>query len=76
MKIGVVGNGFVGDAISHGFSPSSTGRCEVKVYDILPERSLNTLDETINESDFIFVSVPTPMNKNGSMSLKYINEAF
>ena len=27
-------------------------------------------------ADFVFVSVPTPMNKNGSMSLKYINEAF
>ena len=76
MKIGVIGNGFVGDAISHGFSPASTGTCEVKVYDILPERSLNTLDDTVNKSDFVFVSVPTPMNKNGSISLKYINEAF
>ena len=76
MKIGIVGNGYVGGAIAHGFSPASTGKCEVKVYDILPERSLNTLDETINDSDFIFVSVPTPMNKNGSISLKFINQAF
>jgi len=75
-KIGVIGNGFVGDAIAHGFSPASTGRCEVKVYDILPERSVNTLEETVNYSDFVFVSVPTPMNNNGSISLKYINDAF
>jgi UDPglucose 6-dehydrogenase len=75
-KIGIVGNGYVGGAIAHGFSPASTGRCEVKVYDVIPERSLNTLDETVNDSDFIFVSVPTPMNKDGSMSLKYIDEVF
>ena len=75
-KIGVVGNGYVGGALAHGFSPASTGRCEVKVYDVLPERSLNTLEETVNDSDFVFVSVPTPMNKNGSISLKYVNEVF
>ena len=76
MKIGVIGNGYVGGAVAHGFSPASTGTCEVKVYDVLPERSMNTLDETVNDSDFIFVSVPTPMNKNGSISLKFINEVF
>ena len=75
-KIGIVGNGYVGAAIAHGFSSASTGRCEVKIYDILPEKSLNTLDETINDSEFIFVSVPTPMNEDGSISLKYIDEAF
>ena len=75
-KIGIVGNGYVGAAIAHGFSSASTGRCEIKVYDILPEKSLNTLDETINDSEFIFVSVPTPMNSDGSISLKYIDEVF
>ena len=50
-KIGIVGNGYVGAAIAHGFSSASTGRCEVKVYDILPEKSLNTL-ETIEELIF------------------------
>ena len=75
-KIGVIGNGYVGGALAHGFSPASTGTCEVKVYDVLPERSMNTLDETVNNSDFIFVSVPTPMNKGGSISLKYIYEVF
>ena len=76
MKIGIVGNGYVGGAVAHGFSPASTGRCEVKVYDILPERSTHSLSETINDSEFIFVSVPTPMNKDGSISLKFIYEVF
>jgi UDPglucose 6-dehydrogenase len=51
MKIGVIGNGYVGGALAHGFSPTSTGTCEVKVHDVIPERSLNTLDETVNDSD-------------------------
>ena len=68
-KIGIVGNGYVGGAVAHGFSPASTGTCEVKVHDKITERSLNTLDETVNDSDFVFVSVPTPMNKNGSISI-------
>ena len=75
-KVGIVGNGYVGGAIAHGFSPASTGNCEIKVYDIMPERSLNTLSETVNESDYVFVSVPTPMNKDGSISLKFIHEVF
>jgi len=75
-KIGVIGNGYVGGATANGFSPASTGTCDVKVYDVLPEKSLNTLYETVNDSDFVFVSVPTPMNKNGSISLKFIYEAF
>ena len=75
-KIGIVGNGYVGGAIAHGFSPAATGTCEVKVYDVLPERATHFLYEVVNDSEFIFVSVPTPMNKNGSISLKLINDAF
>ena len=75
-KVGIVGNGYVGGAIAHGFSPASTGGCDVKVYDKLIDRSLNTLEETVNDSDFVFVSVPTPMNRGGSISLKYINQVF
>ena len=74
-KIGVVGNGYVGGALAHGFSPASTGKCEVKVYDVLPERSLDTLDDTVNGSDFIFVSVPTPSNLDGSMNIDILESA-
>ncbi len=71
-SIGVVGHGFVGQAISFGFSPV----IKVNVYDKDPLRSINTLEETVNESDIIFVSVPTPMNSDGSISLRIVESVF
>ena len=53
MKIGIIGNGFVGGATAFGFSEY----VPTYVYDKDPKKSLNSLEETINESDFIFVSV-------------------
>jgi len=55
--IGIVGNGFVGSAVYHGFSLHA----DILIYDKNPSLSVNTLDDTVNGSDFIFVSVPTPM---------------
>jgi len=63
-KIGIVGNGFVGSAIAVGFSLHA----HVKVFDKNPLKSINTLSETINESEFVFISVPTPM-KNDSAEI-------
>jgi len=39
------------------------------VHDKDPLRSMNSLEETVNRSDVVFVSVPTPMNRDGSISL-------
>ena len=68
-KIGIVGKGFVGSAVQHGFSPNVGCDAEVRVYDKDLSRSLHSIDETINESDFVFVSVPTPSNQDGSADL-------
>ncbi len=76
MKVGVIGNGYVGGAVAHGFSAASTGKCEVRVYDSIPDRSPHTLEETINKSDFIFIAVPTPMSLEGSINLEYVEEVF
>lgn len=70
MKIGVIGNGFVGHAMTL-LRPG----VEVLVWDILPEkRDPKTLDiETfVKESEIIFVAVPTPMNKDGSANLDIV----
>ena len=69
-NIGIVGNGFVGNSIAFGFSPTH----EIKIHDKDPLRNLNTLDEVL-ECDFIFVAVPTPMCEDGSISLSVVEAA-
>ena len=56
--IGIIGNGFVGNSIATGMFGFVD---DVKIYDIDKARSTSTLKETVNESDVIFLSVPTPM---------------
>ena len=74
MKIGVVGKGFVGSAVQFGFSPNTGCNAEVRVYDKDPNKSTHTLDEVVNNSDYIFLSVPTPSNKDGSVNLDIVKE--
>ncbi len=75
QKIGVVGNGFVGGAVKFGFSPQTGCDAEVRVYDKSPEKSTHTLEETVNKSDFIFLSVPTPANEDGSINIDILDNA-
>ena len=70
-KVGVIGHGFVGSSISFGLSPV----IPVLVYDKDPLKSVNSMEEVVKQSDVIFVSVPTPMNKNGSINLNIVYSA-
>jgi UDPglucose 6-dehydrogenase len=70
-KVGVIGNGFVGEAIAFAFSPST----DLRVYDIDPLRSTHTKEE-LDECEFIFVCVPTPMYRDGTQDLTYIEKVF
>ncbi len=72
-NIGIIGKGFVGSAVQHGFSASVGCNADVRVYDKDPSRSLHSLDETVNNSEFIFISVPTPSKKDGSIDLKILD---
>jgi len=74
-KIGIVGNGYVGSAVKFGFSPSVGYDADVKVYDIDPNKASHTLDETVNESQYIFLSVPTPANPDGSINTDIVENA-
>ena len=73
--IGIIGRGFVGSAVEFGFSPQTGCNAVVKIYDKDPSKSLHTLEETVNKSDFIFLSVPTPSNQDGSMHLGILESA-
>tara|TARA_B100000902_G_C27280743_1_gene901621 strand:- start:535 stop:1401 length:867 start_codon:yes stop_codon:yes gene_type:complete len=72
MKLGIIGNGFVGNAIAHAFIPCM----EVKIYDKNPDKSYNTLDDVVNNSDVVFVSVPTPMRQDGTIDLSIVESVF
>lgn len=70
MKLGIIGNGFVGGSLYEGMK--SHFKCHI--YDIDPQRSHSTLEQVAG-CDIIFLCVPTPMNPEGSIDLSYINMA-
>ena len=70
-KLGVIGHGYVGESQSFAFSPSF----DVRVYDKDSLKSTHSLNEVL-DSDFIFVCVPTPMKKDGSQDLSFVESFF
>ena len=71
FKVGIIGNGFVGESQAFAFSPTT----DLRIYDIDPLKSTHSQDE-LNKCDFIFVCVPTPMKKDGSQDISYIENVF
>ena len=72
-KLGIIGNGFVGSSVAFGFSPQTgCDGVELKIYDKQAGKSTHTIAEVVNDSDYIFLSVPTPMKKDGSVSLDIV----
>jgi UDPglucose 6-dehydrogenase len=69
-NVGIIGNGFVGQALAYGFSPVA----KIRIYDLDPLKCVDEFKETVNRSDILFVSVPTPMNPDGSINLDIIND--
>ncbi len=73
ISIGIVGYGFVGQAVAGGFSRASLGKDTIRWYDKFKEST--PLDEVIDKSEFIFVALPTPMKKDESgIDLSIIDE--
>ncbi len=63
MKIGIVGQGYVGTAIKVGFEPYY----ELETYDKYDEsKTTCDLKQLVWGCEVIFVCVPTPMNEDGS----------
>ena len=77
MNIGIIGQGFVGYAIYEKFKNYFT----VRTYDVIRNRCTHNYKEVVDNSDIIFVCLPTPMNQDGSChvdivekELNYIND--
>ena len=78
MKIGIVGNGFVGKATSllksTGLDISSD--IELCIYDIRPEACSppGTTIESMEECDVVFLALPTPLNHDASCYTKILQD--
>ena len=68
IKIGVIGIGYVGKACIHTFSKTHS----VFSYDINNSGTENTIESLVSKSDVIFISVPTPMNTDGSCNTSIV----
>jgi UDPglucose 6-dehydrogenase len=62
MNIGIIGQGFVGNAVFQTFK----NFYNVFTYDIKEELSNSSLNEIKKKCEIIFICVPTPMNLDGS----------
>ena len=71
MTVGIIGNGFVGEAVAFAFSSSS----DVFIYDKNPLKSKDDLT-TVHNCDYVFVCVPTPMFEDGTQDLSYVESVF
>lgn len=66
-KLSIIGCGFVGKGVYHGFSPYF----DIKIYDKYI-KGYNTLEETINHSKVLFICVPTPYKPTYEQDLSSI----
>ena len=72
-KLGVIGQGFVGTAVTEGMS-----HCyEMITYDKDPNKKCTekSLYDVILKSDVVFLCVPTPMYKSGACDLSIVHNA-
>lgn len=71
MKIGIIGNGFVGSAIIHGFVLHVE---DILIHDSDEKKTTHTLKEISEFCDVIFICVPTPMLRNGKCDLSIVEK--
>jgi len=63
-KLGIIGYGFVGEATAHSFNKRSNGIDNILHHDIDSSKGGYPLREVIDRSDYIFISIPTPMRED------------
>ena len=68
--IGVIGQGFVGNAIYQKFKKYY----DIKTYD-LDSSKCNSSKEEVLKQDIIFVCLPTPMNQDGTCNISIVERA-
>lgn len=71
LKVGIIGNGFVGEAQAFAFSPVA----DIFIYDVDLMRSKDPL-EKVHNCNFVFICVPTPMSMNGDQDFSFVEQVF
>jgi UDPglucose 6-dehydrogenase len=64
VRIGIIGYGFVGQAVANGFQTASDGKDTIIWYDKYKESS--PLEDVVKNSELIFICLPTPMKADES----------
>jgi len=73
INLGIIGYGFVGQAVANGFNVASGGKDSIRYYDKYKETE--SLEDVCKKSDFIFICLPTPMKDDESgIDLSIIHE--
>lgn len=70
MKIGIIGQGFVGTAVNEGLKPFF----KIETFDINKNSTCSSVTELSKKSDVIFVCLPTPMQIDGSCHLDIVED--
>jgi len=70
MNIGIIGQGFVGNAVYQKFKSFY----KIYRYDLKQELSNSSFNELTKNCNIIFVCLPTPMNKDGSCNIEIVRE--
>lgn len=68
MRIGIIGQGFVGTALYEGLKQ----HFQIETYDIVKDSTCSSLKELYNKTNIIFVCLPTPMEKDGTCHLDIV----
>ena len=71
MKIGIIGQGFVGNAIYQKFSKYY----DVKTYDIKGRIHCNSDEHETMNNEIVFVCLPTPMNEDNTCHTDIVEDA-
>ena len=73
MKIGIIGQGFVGEAVNQGLK----NYFEIETYDkyVGEKSTCDSLAELCSKTKIVFLCLPTPMNRDGSCNLQIVEQA-
>lgn len=69
INIGIIGQGFVGNAVYQKFKKYF----KVLTFDIDETKCNSSFENLVNNSNYIFVCLPTPMNPDGSCDISIVD---